>query len=94
MSGGLASSPLASSSPAPWQCLDQPGAHAASHYFCLVLLLAFGIMHTYIYISLFGSPPPIDPCFLASTSYSGRIPSASHAGIFNLQTATPNVQEI
>ena len=32
-----------------------------------------------IYIYIYSvAPPPIDPCFLASTTYSGRIPSASH----------------
>ena len=37
-------------------------------------------IHTYIYIYIYiyMVAPPIDPCFLASTTYSGRIPSASH----------------
>ena len=35
-------------------------------------------VHMYTYIYIYMVAPPIDPYFLASTTYSGRIPSASH----------------
>ena len=35
-------------------------------------------IYTYVYMSIYMVAPPIDPDFLASTTYSGRIPSASH----------------
>ena len=39
------------------------------HYICI---------HIYPHIYIYMVAPPIDPYFLASTTYSGRIPSASH----------------
>ena len=47
-------------------------------YAFIIIIFYIHITSIHIYIYIYGSPPPIDPCFLASTTYSGRIPSASH----------------